>query len=261
VFPHRSEPPFYAVAVLVFVASAAATVSWGASMAATGGMPMPGGWTMSMAWMRMPGQSWPGSAASFVAMWVVMTTAMMLPSLVLMLRRYRRAVAPSPRAGLNHLTLVVSLGYFAVWAAIGLAIFPIGVSLAELSMRQPALARAVPMATGMAVLLAGAGQFTSWKMRHLVGCMRAAGRGSRLTADTPAAWRHGLCLGRHCSQACAGLTVVMLVGGVMDLTVIAAVASAITIERCAPLHLSATRVIGAAVIAAGVHQMARAAGL
>jgi hypothetical protein len=28
-------------------------------MSALGEMPMPGGWTMSMAWMRMPGQTWP----------------------------------------------------------------------------------------------------------------------------------------------------------------------------------------------------------
>jgi hypothetical protein len=33
---------------------------------------MTGGWTMSMAWMRMPGQTWPGAAASFLGMWVVM---------------------------------------------------------------------------------------------------------------------------------------------------------------------------------------------
>ena len=29
----------------------------------SGGMPMPGGWTMSMAWMRMPGQGWVGAEA------------------------------------------------------------------------------------------------------------------------------------------------------------------------------------------------------
>ena len=46
---------------------------------------MPGGWSMSMAWMRMPGQTWPGAAASFLAMWAVMMVAMMLPSLVPML--------------------------------------------------------------------------------------------------------------------------------------------------------------------------------
>jgi predicted metal-binding membrane protein len=46
-----------------------------------GEMPMPGRWTMPMAWMRMPGQTWPGAAASFLGMWVVMMVAMMLPSL------------------------------------------------------------------------------------------------------------------------------------------------------------------------------------
>jgi len=44
-------------------------------------MTMPGGWMMSMAWMRLPGQSWPGAAASFLGMWIVMMVAMMLPSL------------------------------------------------------------------------------------------------------------------------------------------------------------------------------------
>ena len=45
---------------------------------------MPGGWTMAMAmaWTRMPGQTWPGAAASFLGMWVVMMVAMMLPSVV-----------------------------------------------------------------------------------------------------------------------------------------------------------------------------------
>ena len=70
------------VAALVFIASVALTIAWCASMSAMGGMPMPGGWTMSMAWMRMPGQTWPGAAASFLGMWVVMMVAMMLPSLL-----------------------------------------------------------------------------------------------------------------------------------------------------------------------------------
>lgn len=61
---HRS---FVGVSALLFAASAALTIVWCASMSAMRGMmPMPGGWTMSMAWMRMPGQTWPGAAASFL---------------------------------------------------------------------------------------------------------------------------------------------------------------------------------------------------
>src|SRR6266446_4672853 len=87
-----SQQAFFGVSALLFAASAAATIVWCASMSAMGEMPMPGGWTMSMAWMRMPEQTWLGSAASFLCMWIVMMVAMMLPSLAPMLWRYRQAV-------------------------------------------------------------------------------------------------------------------------------------------------------------------------
>src|SRR5882672_1598107 len=87
-----SQRAFLGVSALLFAASAALTIVWCGSMSAMDEMPMPGGWTMSMAWMRMPGQTWLGAAASFLGMWVVMMVAMMLPSLVPMLWRYRQAV-------------------------------------------------------------------------------------------------------------------------------------------------------------------------
>jgi len=43
-------------------------------------MEMPGGWTMSMMWMRMPGQTWFASALSFQFMWLAMMVTMMMPS-------------------------------------------------------------------------------------------------------------------------------------------------------------------------------------
>jgi hypothetical protein len=58
-----SQQTFLGVSALAFAASAAGTIFWCASMSAMGEMPMPGGWTMSMAWMRMPGQTWPAAAA------------------------------------------------------------------------------------------------------------------------------------------------------------------------------------------------------
>src|SRR2546425_698832 len=84
-----SQKAFLGVSALLFAASAAVTIVWCASMSTMGEMPMPGGWTMSMAWMRMPRQTWPGAAASFLGLWVVMMVAMMLPCLVPMLWRYR----------------------------------------------------------------------------------------------------------------------------------------------------------------------------
>src|SRR5205823_3469377 len=140
-----SQHAFLAVSALLFAASAAVTVVWCASMSAMGGMPMPGGWTMSMAWMRMPGQTWPGAAASFLGMWTMMMVAMMLPSLVPMLWRYRQAVGRTGDGNmdLGWLTALVGAGYFFIWTAFGMAAFPVGAALAAIEMQQPALARVV----------------------------------------------------------------------------------------------------------------------
>jgi predicted metal-binding membrane protein len=92
-----SQGAFFSVSALLFAASAAVMIVWCASMAAMSDMPMPGGWTMSMAWMRMPGQTWPGTAATFLGIWVVMMVAMMLPSLVPMLGATARPLAGQAR--------------------------------------------------------------------------------------------------------------------------------------------------------------------
>lgn len=255
-----SERAFFGFAALLFAASAALTIAWSGSMSAVGGMPMPGGWTMSMAWMRMPGQTWPGAAASFLGMWAVMMVAMMLPSLVPMLWRYRRAVARTGATRLGWLTALVGAGYFFVWTVFGIAAFPLGVALAALGMQRPALAQAVPIAVGMVVLLAGALQFTAWKARHLACCREAPGRDLMLPADAGAAWRHGLRLGLHCSYCCSGLMAILLVVGVMDLATMAVVAAAITVERLAPAGERVARITGAAAVGAGLLLVARASG-
>ena len=65
-----SQRAFFAISALLFASSTTVTVHWCNSMSAMGEMPMPNGWTMSMAWMRMPGQTWPGAAMSFLGMGV-----------------------------------------------------------------------------------------------------------------------------------------------------------------------------------------------
>jgi predicted metal-binding membrane protein len=256
-----SERTFLGVSALLFAASAAVTIDWCASMSAMREMPMPGGWTMSMAWTRMPGQTWPGAAASFLGMWIVMMVAMMLPSLVPMLMRYREAVGRTGETRLGLSTALVGVGYFSVWTTFGMAAYPLGVVLAAVEMHLPALARAVPIAVGGVVLIAGALQFTAWKAHHLACCREAPGRGRPLPAGAAAAWRLGLRLGLHCSYCCAGLTTILLVIGVMDLRAMAVVTAAITVERLAPAGERVARAIGAVVVAAGLVLIARGAGL
>ncbi len=256
-----SQRAFFGVSALLFAASAAVTIVWCGSMSAMGEMPMPGGWTMSMAWMRMPGQTWSGAAASFLGIWVVMMVAMMMPSLVPMLWRYRLTVGRTDETRLGRLTALVGVGYFFVWTAFGMAAFPVGVALAAVEMQWPALARAVPMAAGVVVLITGALQFTAWKTHHLDCCREAPGRGRTLPADAGTAWRYGLRLGLHCGYCCAGLTAILFVIGVMDLRAMAVVTAAITVERLAPAGELVARAVGAVVIGAGLFLIARAAGL
>ncbi|TAM57609.1 MAG: DUF2182 domain-containing protein [Rhodanobacter sp.] len=251
---------FLGVSALLFAASTTGTVVRCASMSAMGGMPMPGGWRLSMAWMRTGGQTWPGAAASFLGMWTVMMMAMMLPSLVPMLRRYREAVGRTGARYPGRLTVLVGAGYFLVWTAVGAAIFPLGAALATIEMRQPALARAVPLAAGVVVLLMGALQFTAWKAHRLACCRAAPAHGRRWRADAGAAWRHGIRLGLDCIRCCAGLTAILLVIGVMDWRAMAGVTTAITLERLAPAGERIARTIGAVAVAAGLVLLARAAG-
>jgi predicted metal-binding membrane protein len=256
-----SERPFFGISALLFAASAAVTITWCTSMSAMGEIPMPGGWTMSMAWMPVCGQTWPGAAAGFVGMWVVMMVAMMLPSLVPMLQRYRQAVGRTGETRMGRLTTLVGMGYFFVWTVLGMAVFPVGNALAMLSMQQPELARTFPIATGVVILIAGALQFTAWKARHLACCREAPGRGRSLPADAGTAWRYGLHLGLHCGCCCANLTAILLVTGVMDLRAMAVVGAAITVERLALAGERVARVSGAVASGAGLFLIARAAGL
>ena len=238
----NSRRAFLGTSAIVFAASAASTIVWCASMAAMGEMPMPGGWTMSHMWMRMPGQSWLGATASFVGMWVVMMAAMMLPAFAPVLWRYHHH---------GRFTGVVAVAYFIPWAVGGLAVFTLGVVFADLAMRKPDVARAVPIAVGAIVLLAGLLQRTGWKARQLALCRETGHRGPTRGAGVGEALRHGWCLGVHCVRSCAGITAVALVLGVMDLRVMAAVTIVIAVERLAQDGARAARVVGTVVAATG----------
>ena len=254
-----SQRTFFGISALLFAGSTAVTIVWCGSMSAMGEMPMPGGWTMSMTWMLMPGQTWLDAAASFLGMWVVMMVAMMLPSLVPMLWRYRRAAARISQARLACLTALVGMGYFFVWTLLGMLAFPLGMALAKIEIQSAALSRAVPLAVSLIVLFAGALQFTAWKAQQLAYCRESPGRGCTLPADAGTAWRYGLRLGLHCSYCCGGLTAILLVLGVMDLRAMTVVTAAITIERLAPAGEHVARAIGLIVVGTGLFLITRAA--
>jgi predicted metal-binding membrane protein len=237
----RRLPPPRGIGILLFAAAAAITIAGSLSMQGMGELPMPGGWALSTAWMPMCGQSWAGAAASFTGMWAVMMVAMMLPALLPRLRHERPASAA-----------LAGAGYFLVWSVLGVVIFVLGALLTQVLLQMNAVARTVPVLSGLVVVLAGAFQFTAWKARHLACCRRAS---MRWSTHPIAAWRHGLRLGVHCICSCAGLTAMLLVMGVMDLRAMILVTAATTAERLAHHGERAARTVGVLAMATGALMM------
>ena len=179
----------------------------------------------------MPMHAHGASGASFVGMWALMMVPMMLPVLAPVLVRARRPV-------------MVSLGYYGVWAAVGVAVHVAGRVVGP-------MVAGVPWVSGVVVLVAGGLQFTAWKARALVRC-QAAAAGVGASGSAVDAWRHGSRLGVRCVRSCAGPTAVLLALGAMDLRVMIVVAVAITAERLARQSLLAARIGGALAVGAGV---------
>src|ERR1700688_2923532 len=114
-----SERAPYVIASVIFLCAVGATIYFTESM--SGGMPMPGNWTMSMMWMPMGGRL--GSAVTFTVMWLAMMIAMILPSTMPMLLLYRRASAFRGENRIGLAVFALGTGYFFVWTLFGIVAY------------------------------------------------------------------------------------------------------------------------------------------
>lgn len=263
----RFPTAFIAGCTTVFFIAVAATVHFCRSM--TGGMDMPGGWTMSMMWMPMPGRTWAGSAAIFLLMWLVMMVAMMLPSALPMLLNIRRSNGP-----FEVLAIFAAMGFFFVWTVIGAIIYALGVWYAIETMRLDWLSRITPLLSGAMLVLCGIIQLTPWKLSKLRQC-RAPDCGALQREISPNAsrigrgesqgevrvhgngllargWRYGLKQGMACCLCCAAPMLAMLVTGAMNLAVMAVIAAVIAAEKLLPWPEKLARIFGAIAFLAGI---------
>lgn len=186
-----------------------------------GAMPMAGAEVMSV-WTRMPGQSWPGAATSFLGMWMLMMVPMMLPSLLPALWRSRLTV--------RH-AVVVGAGYYFVWAVVGVIAYPLGVIATHVVMPHRTLER---VAVGVVVVIAGVYQLSRWKAHHLERCRLVPS-----SSDVRAAWWHGVRLGLHCNYASLGFTAVLMATELMDVQTMVVVSALSAIERFAHVRPTA----------------------
>ncbi|HTV47502.1 MAG TPA: DUF2182 domain-containing protein [Phycisphaerae bacterium] len=246
----------YAAAMLIFIPCVAATIYFCSSM--SGGMPMPGGWVMSMMWMPMPGQTWLESAGMFMLMWIAMMVAMMLPSSLPMILRYHHEQRLAMGRGKRLSTVLMMIGYLFVWGAVGTLVYLPGVLLAIAAMRWTTLSYAVPYLMGAIIMAAGAFQFTRWKIWALSRCRGPFSCVSLQTHISPwSAWREGMNCGVCCVTSCFGPTLILLVLGMMNPAVIVMVAALIALEKLLPKPELIVRISGIAALVAGLVMISR----
>lgn len=246
-------------AALGTIAAWAYTIHSADSMASA--MPMPGGWSMSMAWMSMGGQSSVGHAVMFITMWTAMMIAMMLPSVMPAVLLHRRLITSriergDAAAGSHALMLA---GYFSVWALFGLLAYAIGMTVSAAAMRHVEISVLVPAATGGTLIAAGLYQVTRWKricLRHCRSPLEFFSRHQiRRARDS---WTFGVHHGAYCAACCWGLMAIQLALGVMGIPLMVLVAAVILLEKQWRHGEALAAVAGVAAIAGGVILVLRA---
>jgi predicted metal-binding membrane protein len=221
----------------------------------SGAMPMPGGWSMSMAWMAMGSQSAAERAAMFLAMWTVMMVAMMLPSVMPVVLLHRKLIGSRAERGHAKVgsNLLLLVGYFAVWTGFGAVAYVIGISITSAAMHSVSLSRAVPVATGVVLALAGLFQLTRLKLACLSHCRSPleffAHHQIRRRVDSLMVGVHH---GAYCAACCWALMAIQLALGVMSLPLMGALALVIYLEKCWKYGEALASFVGILAIVAGV---------
>jgi predicted metal-binding membrane protein len=167
--------------------------------------------------------------------WVMMITAMMLPTTLPLLEQFRRLTASRP----DHLQLVmlVIAGYLGVWTAFGLVAHGLDSAVLELFGRMPGLALNSWLVGALVIGAAGLFQFSALKYRCLDKCRTPLsfviqhwrGRSPR---------RRALLLGIHhgafCVGCCWALMLLMFVVGTGSVGWMLALGAIMAIEKNMP---------------------------
>jgi predicted metal-binding membrane protein len=132
-------------------------------------------------------------------------------------------------------------------------------TISTAAMRYVRLSALVPVATGAALIAAGAYQLTPWKQLCLSHCRSPldvfARHDVRRARDS---WTFGLHHGAYCAGCCWGLMAIQLALGVMSVPLMLTLALVILLEKQWRHGQRLSRLAGIAAIAAGAVLMLRA---
>ena len=212
-------------------------------------------WVVTILLARSMGNG-PGTMAlallPFLGLWLVMMSAMMLPSVAPVAVLWTRLISGAS-AGFGRVTRMSMFlgGYLLVWAAFGAVAFAALAGAGRLLTASPTAAKWL----GVAIFItAGIYQLTPWKdwcLRHCrspIGALmyylgfKGRGRDARV----------GLHHGATCAGCCWGLMILLVAVGVMNVAVMAALAVVIFVEKLWRYGKPFAQAVGVVLVAIGV---------
>jgi predicted metal-binding membrane protein len=202
-----------------------------------------------------------GDVATMFVMWAVMMVAMMLPSAAPLLLIHARVSRSARERGEPAApTWVFASGYLLAWTAFSVAATAQQWALERAALLSTKMSAATPYLGATVLIGAGVYQLTPLKRACLAHCrspidfvMHHWRRG------LGGALRMGLEHGLYCIGCCWFLMGLLFVGGVMNLTWIAAISIFVLLEKAAPRGELVAYTAGVVLLVAGAWVAATAA--
>jgi predicted metal-binding membrane protein len=211
--------------------------------------------------MPMAGDSDVPGLGMLLPMWIVMMTAMMIPSasptilLFASVARTRRA-----RGAPTASTAVFTLGYLIIWAFYATIAAVLQWELHRLALLSPAMVTARPWLGGGLLVAAGLYQWLPFKDSCLSHCRSPLQFfSSSWREGSGGALLMGMRHGTYCVGCCALVMTLLFVAGVMNLLWVAALAIFVLAEKLFPTGRAMGRVTGMLMIAWGIWLLAAGA--
>jgi predicted metal-binding membrane protein len=189
--------------------------------------------------------------AAFLAGWVTMTIAMMLPTTLPLLQIFRRLTAGRPDGVL--LLLLVIGGYLATWAACGIVVLAASSFVQGYGSHLAWLTSHPRMPSAALFVIAGTFQFSDLKYRCLDKCrsplsfITSRWRGTR---EKWQSFRLGVEHGAFCVGCCWALMLLMFASSVASLTWMLALGAVMAVEKNVSWGRRLSRPVGVALLVA-----------